>query len=165
MGKVVYLPLVAYLGIQALNAETNHLPFVGGVLLGYVLVLDLLPQSVIQPYVSGRQFDTITLLFAYVLGPMFFGWYGFFLLPIIFIVVFEAIRIVLPGLLHGVSLGQRPVLAKETGSRPLERKIAEESGDEDGESDSSGAGHRKSPDADSGTEGEETDTEDSDTPT
>ncbi|WP_254536696.1 AI-2E family transporter [Halomarina litorea] len=101
VGKVVYLPVVAYLGVQALRVDGSHLAFVGGALLAYVVVLDLLPQAVVQPYLTGQQLNVVLLLFAYVLGPMLFGWYGFFLLPIVFVLFVEAVRIVLPDLLHG----------------------------------------------------------------
>jgi predicted PurR-regulated permease PerM len=101
VGKVVYLPVVALLAFQATGAEGSHLPFVGGVLLVYFLVLDFLPQSFIQPYISGQEFDAMVLVFAYILGPVLFGWYGFFLLPIVAVLILEAIRIVLPELVRG----------------------------------------------------------------
>lgn len=135
VGKVVYLPVIGLLGIQASNSGLNRLPFVGGVLVVYGLVLDVLPQSFIQPYLSGQKFDTIILLFAYILGPIVFGWYGFFFLPIIAVLVFEAVRIVLPQLLHGETLGPAPLLAEDVGSRPRERQKekldAEETNTED----------------------------------
>jgi predicted PurR-regulated permease PerM len=99
VGKLVYVPVVAYLGFQA--TESGALPFVGAVLLVYFVVLDILPQTFVQPYLSGRKFNPVILLFAYLLGPVLFGWYGFFLLPILFVLMVEAIRIVLPELLHG----------------------------------------------------------------
>ncbi|MFC7203113.1 AI-2E family transporter [Haloferax namakaokahaiae] len=154
VGKLVYLPVVAYLGVQSMNIEGNQLPFVGAVLLGYVLVLDLLPQSVLQPYISGRQFDTILLLFAYILGPMVFGWYGFFLLPILTILVFEVVRIVLPGLLHGDPLGQRPLLAAETGSKPQPKVEKREADDSDDDSDSTATSGGSEPN--SGSDGDGT---------
>jgi len=46
VGKLVYVPVVAYLGIQALQAPRTALGFVVVVLVVYVLVLDLLPPSV-----------------------------------------------------------------------------------------------------------------------
>ena len=118
VGKVVYVPVVAYLGLQAVRSGGGGLLFVGGVLVVYVLVLDLLPQSFLQPYVSGRQLDTLLLLFAYILGPMAFGWYGFFLMPIVFVLVLEAARVVLPELLHGDPLRQTVDVADAVGADP-----------------------------------------------
>jgi predicted PurR-regulated permease PerM len=104
VGKVVYLPVVGYLGLQALLLPGNQLVFVGGALITYFLVLDILPQTFLQPYITGRQLEMILMMFAYLLGPILFGWYGFFLMPIVFILIFEAIRIVLPELVHGETL-------------------------------------------------------------
>lgn len=122
VGKLVYLPVVALLAFQAVQAGGEHLPFVGGVLLVYFFVLDLLPQTVVQPMVSGRKFDMMILLFGYILGPILFGWYGFFLLPIVFILIFEAVRIVLPELVRGKPLTDAPVLGKDAGVDPRERR-------------------------------------------
>jgi hypothetical protein len=105
-----------------MQAGGNTFPFVGGVLVVYVLVLDLLPQSFIQPYLSGRELDMVLLLFAYILGPILFGWYGFFFLPIVVVLVFEAARIVLPELLRGVPLRPEPSLAEDVGSHPQEKR-------------------------------------------
>ena len=101
VSKVVYLPLVGYLGIQALGEGGGALAFVAGVLVIYFLVLDILPQTFIQPYITGRQLDMVLLMFSYILGPTLLGWYGFFFLPIVFIVMLEAVRIVLPELVRG----------------------------------------------------------------
>ncbi|WP_380677060.1 AI-2E family transporter [Salinigranum sp. GCM10025319] len=119
VGKVVYLPLVAYLAFDAIESGGSLL-FVGGALLVYVFVLDVLPQSFVQPYVSGRQLDTLILLFAYILGPVLFGWYGFFLLPIVFVLMLETIRIVLPELLHGDPIDPEADVAEDTGADPQE---------------------------------------------
>jgi len=71
VGKIVYIPIVALLGFQAVSTDQDgSLVFVGVVLVAYVLLLDILPQSFLQPYLSGR---LILLLFAY-LGPILFGW-------------------------------------------------------------------------------------------
>jgi len=113
VSKVVYLPIVAYLAVQS---EGHHLVFLGGLLVVYFLVLDILPQSFIHPYISGRQLNAMLLLFAYILGPILFGWYGLFLLPIVFVLMLEAARIVLPELLHGDPILPEPNLAEETGA-------------------------------------------------
>jgi predicted PurR-regulated permease PerM len=116
VGKVVYLPVVAYLGFQATKTGESGFVFVGGALVVYFLVLDILPQSLIQPYVSGRQVNTMLLLFAYILGPILFGWYGFFLMPILFILMLETVRIVLPALFHAEPIVPDVKVAKDTGA-------------------------------------------------
>ena len=118
VGKVVYVPVVAYLGFQATQSGSASLAFVGIVLVVYFLVLDILPQSVLQPYVSGGRIHPLLLLFAYILGPMLFGWYGFFLMPIIFIVMLEAYRIVLPELIHGEPIRPEATVAEGSGTDP-----------------------------------------------
>jgi predicted PurR-regulated permease PerM len=118
VGKVVYLPVVGFLAWQAVTSSGNQLPFVGGALVVYFLTLDILPQTFLQPYLSGRELDMMLLMFAYLLGPVLFGWYGFFLLPIILVVMLEAVRIPLPELLHGEPLTQSPSLADSVGSTP-----------------------------------------------
>jgi predicted PurR-regulated permease PerM len=122
VGKVVYVPVVLYLGVQALRSGGGSLTFVGLVVVAYVVVLDLLPQSLIQPYVTGRQLDMMLLLFAYVLGPMVWGWYGFFLLPIVFILLLEAVRIVIPELIHGDSLDPSVAFETNTGTDPTRER-------------------------------------------
>ena len=118
VGKLVYLPVVAYLGFQAVNSNENHLVFVGGVLVVYFLLLDTLPQTFLQPYITGRQLDMVMMMFAYLLGPILFGWYGFFLLPILFILMLEAVRIVLPELLHGEPLVPTVSMGESVGTNP-----------------------------------------------
>ncbi|MDZ5810909.1 AI-2E family transporter [Halorubrum sp. AD140] len=122
VGKIVYVPMVASLGFQAITSDQGQgsLAFVGAVLVAYVVLLDILPQSFLQPYLSGRRIDPILLLFAYLIGPILFGWYGFFLMPILFILVLEAIRIVLPELLSGEPIRPEATVAEEVGTDPEE---------------------------------------------
>ncbi|EMA64266.1 permease [Halorubrum lipolyticum DSM 21995] len=124
VGKIVYIPIVASLGFQAVSTDQGQgsLVFVGVVLVAYVLLLDVLPQSFLQPYLSGRRIDPIALLFAYLLGPILFGWYGFFLMPILFVLVLEAVRIVLPELLSGEPLRPEATVAEHIGTDPEEAR-------------------------------------------
>ncbi|WP_262175399.1 AI-2E family transporter [Haloarcula laminariae] len=138
VGKVIYLPVVAYLGLSALESGRG-LGFVAGVLVAYVLVLDILPQTFLQPYVTGHHLNTIVLLFAYILGPIFFGWYGFFLMPIVFVLVIEAVRIVLPELLHGESIDPAADVATQLGA-PAEDLHEETTDGEDGAASEDGSG-------------------------
>jgi predicted PurR-regulated permease PerM len=144
VSKVIYLPVVAYLGLQALSSNSAGLLFVFSVLVVYFLVLDILPQTFIQPYITGRQLDMMIMMFAYILGPILFGWYGFFLLPIIFILILEAIRIPLPELVRGEPLTPEASLAKKIGTDPRSARSEsqmddEDSADETTEDDAAGA--------------------------
>ena len=118
VGKVVYLPVVAYLALQATRTGGNQLPFVGAVLVVYFLVLDVLPQTFVQPYITGRKLDTVLMMFAYLLGPALFGWYGFFLMPIVFVLMLEAVRIVLPELVRGEALTPTVSMGESIGADP-----------------------------------------------
>jgi len=120
VSKVIYIPVVAYLALTTAQDGSGQFLFVGGLLVVYVFVLDLIPQSLIQPYISGRQLNPMMLLFAYILGPILFGWYGFFLMPIVFVLILETVRIVLPELLHGDPIKPEPEIAEETGASPEE---------------------------------------------
>ncbi|MFW5937888.1 MAG: AI-2E family transporter [Halanaeroarchaeum sp.] len=122
VGKIVYIPIVASLGVQAVSADQSRggLVFVGTVLVAYVILLDVLPQSFLQPYLSGRRIDPILLLFAHLIGPILFGWYGFFLMPILFVLVLEAVRIVLSELLSGEPIRPEATVAEGVGTDPEE---------------------------------------------
>ena len=139
VGKVIYLPVVAYLGFQALQAGSNGaIAFVVGTLVVYFLVLDILPQTFIQPYITGRQLDMLVLMFAYILGPILWGWYGFFLLPIVFIAILELVRIVLPELVRGERLTPTVTLGEGVGADPRSARddvAADDAADTDGEAD------------------------------
>ena len=58
------------------------------------------------------------MMFAYLLGPILFGWYGFFLLPIVFIAILELVRIVLPELVRGERLTPTVSLGEDVGTNP-----------------------------------------------
>jgi predicted PurR-regulated permease PerM len=137
VGKIIYVPIVGYLALQATRTGGAALAFVGGVLVVYFLVLDILPQTFIQPYITGRELDMMVLMFAYLLGPMLFGWYGFFLLPIIFILMLETVRIVLSELIHGERITSDVSMGWDIGTDPQMARRTAESGD-DGDSGESG---------------------------
>lgn len=118
VGKIIYLPVVGLLALQALSVDGDQFLFVGAVLVAYFLVLDILPQTFLQPYITGRQLDMLMMMFAYLLGPILFGWYGFFLLPIIFVLMVEAIRIVLPELVHGDAVTPEVEMGDSIGTNP-----------------------------------------------
>ncbi|MFC6826110.1 AI-2E family transporter [Halopelagius fulvigenes] len=130
VGKVIYLPVVGYLGLQAIRLGGNQLVFVAGVLVAYFLLLDILPQTFLQPYITGRQLDMVMMMFAYLLGPVLFGWYGFFLLPIVFILMLEAIRIVLPELVHGEALTPTASIGESVGADPVSAREESLDGDD-----------------------------------
>ncbi|RBI62057.1 AI-2E family transporter [halophilic archaeon] len=118
VGKLVYVPVVLYVGAVATTQGGLSLVFPAGLLVVCFLFLDILPQTFLQPYISGRQIHTGMMMFAYLLGPMLFGWYGFFLLPMFLVLVLQAVRIVLSELLHGDRLTPRVTAAESLGASP-----------------------------------------------
>lgn len=118
VGKLVYVPVVAYVGAMAVQSGGTSLAYPVGLLVASFLFLDILPQTFLQPYITGRDIHTGILMFAYLLGPLLFGWYGFFLLPIFVVLVLQAVRIVLTDLLHGDRLTPQVDAAPSLGSDP-----------------------------------------------
>jgi predicted PurR-regulated permease PerM len=101
--KLVYVPLGSYLAfLSALDGLGWW--FVGLFFLVAFIVVDTIPDLLIRPYVSGRSLHIGSLMFAYIFGPLLFGWYGIFLGPIILVLVFHFARIVLPELVAGDSI-------------------------------------------------------------
>lgn len=106
VGKLVYVPTVGYLVWEATRADAGAelFPWIAGFLLVSFLVLDVVPQTFVRPYISGRSLHSGLVLFAYVLGAALFGWYGLFLGPLLLVLVAQAANVVLPELLHGERL-------------------------------------------------------------
>jgi predicted PurR-regulated permease PerM len=144
VGKIVYLPVVGLLAVQAVGGEETQLGFVAAVLVAYFLVLDVLPQTFLQPYITGRRLDVVVMMFAYLLGPVLFGWYGFFLLPILFVLMLEAVRIVLPELVHGEAVTPAVEMGDSVGTTPRtdvdavpDESVASDDGTTTGDGDAS----------------------------
>jgi predicted PurR-regulated permease PerM len=115
--KIVYVPVLAFLAVQAWMTGTGY-RFV--VIFGAVsfVVVDVIPDLVVRPYVSGGTLHTGSLMFAYILGSVLFGWYGLFLGPVILVFVTHFVRIVVPELLPDPSVapgGMDPVYLPRSG--------------------------------------------------
>ncbi len=101
--KLVYVPLGIYLAsVAAVNGEGWW--FVGLFVAMAFVVVDTIPDLVVRPYVSGGTLHVGALMFAYILGPLLFGWYGIFLGPMLLVLVVHFVRIVLPELLTGTPI-------------------------------------------------------------
>lgn len=102
VGKIVYVPIVGFLALRAAEVDGGGaFAYPLGLLVCCFLVLDIVPQTFLQPYFAGRTIGTELMMFAYILGPLFFGWYGIFLLPLLLVLVVQAARIVLVELVRG----------------------------------------------------------------
>jgi predicted PurR-regulated permease PerM len=118
VGKIIYLPAAGYLGWQALQADAGLLWAPAAFLVVAFFLLDLLPQAVLRPVISGRSLHTGLVLFSYVLGAAYFGWYGLFLGPLLLVLVVQFLKIVLPELVHGEPLSPEPSQVLDLGHDP-----------------------------------------------
>lgn len=111
--KLVYVPLAAFLGFQAFGDPTL-LWFVGVFVLVAFFIVDVIPDLVLRPYVSGRSLHLGMVMLAYIFGPLLFGWYGLFLGPMLLVLLVHFTALVLPELLAGA-----PIEAEAVGSSVL----------------------------------------------
>jgi len=103
--KLVYVPVAAFMAVRAVaNDVTGGLAFVLAFALASLIIVDTIPDLVLRPYVSGRSLHVGAVMIAYTLGPLLFGWYGIFLMPVLLVLVVHFVRIVLPELLAGEPL-------------------------------------------------------------
>jgi len=135
--KLIYVPVGLYMTIQSITtAGTETLWFVVLFFLLSLVVVDSIQDLVLRPYVSGRNVHVGALMLAYTLGPLLFGWYGLFLMPVLLVLVVQFARIVLPDLLAdepstpmelvGVPLRpSQPVEPAEDGSLPRSEQSTE----------------------------------------
>ncbi|MDS0258989.1 AI-2E family transporter [Haloarcula sp. S1CR25-12] len=121
--KIVYVPMALYLAVDA-GLDGGDWWFVALFVGVAFVIVDTIPDLVVRPYVSGggslsfgpfgssraepepernTGLHTGTLMFAYVLGPFLFGWYGLFLAPMILVLVVHFARFVLPVIVRGES--------------------------------------------------------------
>jgi len=96
--KLVYVPVSIYLAATAFTEGTGWV-FVAAFVVVSFLIVDVIPDLMVRPYVTGGSLHTGSVMFAYILGPLLFGWYGLFLGPTILVFVTHFGRVVVPALL------------------------------------------------------------------
>ncbi|WP_224335430.1 AI-2E family transporter [Haloprofundus halobius] len=101
--KLVYFPVAIYMAVAAFVPPSNPggLWFVAAFAIVSFVVVDTIPDLVLRPYVSGRSLHVGAVMLAYTLGPLLFGWYGIFLMPVLLVLVVHFARIILPELVSG----------------------------------------------------------------
>lgn len=100
--KLVYVPLTVGMAANAWLAGEPTLIWPIGVLFVYsAIALDFIPDLFIRAQFSGESTHNGLLMIAYVVGPVLFGFYGLFLMPILLILTINAITILLPYVLSG----------------------------------------------------------------
>lgn len=98
--KLVYVPLTAWVSFQTVELAAPVWFVVVFVSVSFVIV-DVFPDLVLRPYVSGRGLHLGMVMLAYIFGPLLFGWYGIFLGPMLLVLIVHFVRLVLPELLAG----------------------------------------------------------------
>lgn len=85
--KIVYIPLTGVIAMASYQTgpETYWFPATFAVV--SLVVVDTIPDFIIRPYVSGERLHLGALMFAYIIGPFLFGWYGLFLAPMLLVIV------------------------------------------------------------------------------
>ncbi|MFC6786252.1 AI-2E family transporter [Halobaculum halobium] len=103
--KLVYFPVTGFMAVRAVvNDVSGGLAFVLVFALASLIIVDTIPDLVLRPYVSGRSLHVGAVMLAYTLGPLLFGWYGIFLMPVLLVLIVHFVRIVFPELLAGEPL-------------------------------------------------------------
>ncbi|WP_231186449.1 AI-2E family transporter [Haladaptatus sp. DYF46] len=102
--KIVYVPIGLYLVGRSLVTAPQSIWFPLAFLVVAAVIVDGLTEILLRPYISGRNLHVGLVLFAYILGPLLFGWYGLFLGPLLLVLFVHGARIILPDLLHGREL-------------------------------------------------------------
>lgn len=118
VGKLVYVPLTLALAAQAFRTDPGLLVYPAVLFVVGLVLLDLVPMTFVLPKVAGKAGHTGLVLFAYILGPMLFGWYGLFFGPLLLVVGVQTVRIVLEELIHGEPLTPAVTSAEPLGSPP-----------------------------------------------
>jgi Predicted permease len=119
--KIVYVPVFLYMAVRGVLVGGGSLWFV--LLFGVVsvVIIDLIPDLVLRPYVSGKNVHIGLLMLAYILGPLFFGWYGLFLMPALLVCFIQFARIVLPALIEESAESELPPSGTRIDANPLLR--------------------------------------------
>lgn len=95
--KLVYVPVTLLLAGNAwLSGDLALLVPVGILFAVSAVVIDFIPDFFIRALVSGDQTHTGLLMISYIVGPVVFGFYGLFLVPILLVLASNAATILLP---------------------------------------------------------------------
>jgi predicted PurR-regulated permease PerM len=96
--SIVYALIVALLSVQAVEVSSTLLWVPLVFFLFMVLVFDNVVRTYIRPYLSGKAYSMALVMFAYLLGPALFGWYGIFLGPLVMVLLVQFTVEILPRL-------------------------------------------------------------------
>lgn len=101
--KIVYVPGAIYLFVVS-SGEPTLLWFPVLFVVVSFFIVDVIPDLVLRPYVSGRNLHLGMVMLAYIFGPLLFGWYGLFFGPMLLVLLVHFVALVLPELLAGAPI-------------------------------------------------------------
>ncbi|ELY93466.1 permease [Natrialba hulunbeirensis JCM 10989] len=102
--SLVYIPLVAYLTIRALQTDPQTLWVPAAVaVLGWV-VIDPIIRYWVRPSLSSHGTPSSVMLVGYLVGGATVGWYGVFLAPLVVVAIRRFLTAVFPRLVRGETL-------------------------------------------------------------
>jgi predicted PurR-regulated permease PerM len=101
--KIVYFPGAIYLFAVTAGEPTLLWFPVVFVVVSFIIV-DVIPDLVLRPYVSGRNLHLGMVMLAYIFGPLLFGWYGLFFGPMLLVLLVHFVALVLPELVAGTPI-------------------------------------------------------------
>ncbi|MCO8245800.1 MULTISPECIES: AI-2E family transporter [unclassified Haladaptatus] len=133
--KLIYVPIAAYLLVKSLDTGIRTIWFPVAFVALFIIVIDLVAETVIRPYITGRELHVGLMLFAYIFGPLLFGWYGLFFGPLLLVLLIQFNRVVLPDLIQGEPLPKRHATGKPAESREPRTDESETKSDDEVESD------------------------------
>ena len=137
VGKLVYVPIAAYLFGAALQSPADVLVYPAAFTVGAFLFLDFIPLTFLLPLIAGRTLHSGLMIFAYVGGTLVFGWYGLFLGPLVLVVTLRIATDLVPALVRGDAVSPGP-----SNEPPPRARGDESTADEKTAADSRGEGSR-----------------------
>jgi predicted PurR-regulated permease PerM len=122
--KLVYVPATSFLLAQmAVDGQATELFWFPALFAAVAFVIvDSIPDFVLRPYISGRNLHIGALMVAYIIGPLFFGWYGLFLAPMLLVLLFHYANIVFP-VVHRQPLPEQLSEAQRTLSEFVRKEL------------------------------------------
>ena len=96
--SIIYLGIAAILALGAIQTNLTSLWYPVVFFLFMTIAFDNVVRTYIRPYLSGKMFHLALVMFAYLLGPSLFGWYGIFLGPLVMVIVVQFLQVTLPEL-------------------------------------------------------------------
>lgn len=98
--KIVWVPLFLYVSAQAYLHDliASQWPFLVIFLVAVNVLVDIVPDIVLRPIVSGKDMHKGSLMLTYIFGPIVFGFVGLFLGPTLLILILGFGKIIIPEL-------------------------------------------------------------------